>query len=89
MGALSVVVGLIDLVGHRRHPKLIPVWPLVLATAVAFLLALTNAFVHSRDGYTAVVPTGLILSGIVVIILLSTMWAGQATAYGPRVAAVN
>jgi uncharacterized membrane protein len=31
-----------------------------------------NAFVHSRDGYTAVVPTGLMLSGSVVAVLLLT-----------------
>jgi uncharacterized membrane protein len=30
----------------------------------------TSAFVHSRDGYTAVVPTGLMLSAGVVIVLL-------------------
>jgi uncharacterized membrane protein len=36
------------------------------------LLALINAFVHSRDGYTAVVPTGLMLSTFVVIVLVLT-----------------
>ena len=36
----------------------------------ASVLSLVNAFVHSRDGYTAVVPTGLILSATVLLILL-------------------
>jgi uncharacterized membrane protein len=35
-------------------------------------VAVINAFVHSRDGYTAVVPTGLMLSACVVIVLLLT-----------------
>jgi uncharacterized membrane protein len=89
LAGLSVVAGLLDLVGHRRNPGLKPAWLRVLATAVALLIALINAFVHSRDGYTAVVPTGLILSGVVVIVLFCTMWMGGATAYGPRVGAVN
>jgi uncharacterized membrane protein len=42
------------------------------------LLSLLNAFVHSRDGYTAVVPTGLTLSALVVAILLFTAWADRA-----------
>jgi uncharacterized membrane protein len=41
------------------------------------LLALTNAFVHSRDGYTAVVPTGLMLSGIVVVVLVLTAFVAR------------
>jgi uncharacterized membrane protein len=39
-----------------------------------------NAFVHSRDGYTAVVPTGLMLSGLVIVVLLLTSWVGTALA---------
>jgi len=45
-------------------------WGRFLALAAAALLSLLNAFVHSRDGYTAVVPQGLALSAIVTIILL-------------------
>ena len=39
---------------------------------------MTNAFVHSRDGYTAVVPTGLMLSGSVIVVLLLTALVGAA-----------
>lgn len=47
-------------------------WPRVAGYAVAVGLAVINAFVHSRDGYTAVVPTGLMLSASVVTVLLLT-----------------
>ena len=40
------------------------------AWAVSFL----NAMVHSRDGWTAVVPDGLILSAMVVILLFLRSW---------------
>lgn len=49
-----------------------------LGYVAAVLLSLLNVFVHSRDGYTAVVPLGLTLSTIVVIILMSTSFAGWA-----------
>jgi uncharacterized membrane protein len=41
----------------------------VLLTAAA-LVSLVNAFVHSRDAYTAVVPQGLALSTITMALLL-------------------
>ena len=44
-------------------------WHIIL-TIAAWLLALLNAFVHSRDGWTAVVPQGLILSGVVALLML-------------------
>jgi uncharacterized membrane protein len=45
------------------------------------LLSLINAFVHSRDGYTAVVPTGLTLSGLVLVIVLLMGLMGSTGAY--------
>jgi uncharacterized membrane protein len=42
------------------------------------LLSLINVFVHSRDGYTAVVPTGLTLSALVVVVLIITGSLGSA-----------
>jgi len=45
---------------------------------LAVLLALTNAFVHSHDGYTAVVPTGLTLSALVVVVLVLTALVARA-----------
>ena len=48
---------------------------------MALVLAIVNAFVHSRDAYTSVVPTGLILSALVVLILLVTGWAGSGMVY--------
>jgi uncharacterized membrane protein len=56
-------------------------WLRVVGYAVALCLAVINAFVHSRDGYTAVVPSGLMLSASVVIVLLL---AEMATALANR-----
>lgn len=79
MAALAVIAGVIELAAGRQRPA----WPRVFGFALAALLSLVNAFVHSRDGYTAVVPTGLTLSAVVVVIVLATASMGWALTY-PR-----
>jgi uncharacterized membrane protein len=83
MAGLATIAYAIDLAGGRQIDR--PVWPRVIGYALAVLLSLMNAFIHSRDGYTAVVPTGLMLSGLVIVVLLLTSWAGAALANRPRV----
>ena len=76
MAGLATIAYVIDLAGRRRIDR--PAWPRAIGYAIAVLLALTNAFVHSRDGYTAVVPTGLMLSALVVIVLVLTALVARA-----------
>jgi uncharacterized membrane protein len=83
MAGLATIAYVIDLAGRRRIDR--PVWPRVIGYTIAVLLALVNAFVHSRDGYTAVVPTGLMLSGLVVVVLLLTAWISMALANRHRI----
>jgi uncharacterized membrane protein len=83
LAGIAVIACLIDLVGRRNIEN--PAWPGVVGYAVAVLLSLINAFVHSRDGYTAVVPTGLMLSGSVVVVLLLTASTGMALANRSRI----
>jgi uncharacterized membrane protein len=83
MAGLTTIAYAIDLAAGKQIDR--PAWPRVVGYALAVLLSLMNAFVHSRDGYTAVVPTGLMLSGIVVVVLLLTSWVGTTLANRPRV----
>jgi uncharacterized membrane protein len=76
-----VIAGLIDFFGDRRIRALRAAWIHGLGNAVALALAILNAFIHTRDAYTSVVPTGLILSGLVVLILLVTGWNGWEMVY--------
>ena len=71
-----VLAGLIDFFGERKIRHMPGAWIHGLGNGVALILSIWNAFVHSRDAYTSVVPTGLILSGVVVLILLVTGWNG-------------
>ena len=70
VAALAIIAYAIDLATGRKIDR--PAWPAVVGYALAVVLSLINALVHSRDGYTAVVPTGLMLSVVVVIVLLLT-----------------
>lgn len=68
----SILFGAIDWLMSRRadgaRGSLLHMVPALLA----WVLGLLNAFVHSRDGWTAVVPEGIILSAIVALLMLAT-----------------
>ncbi len=81
MGTLAAITGLIDFFSDRLVRAQWPAWPHMLGNVLVMLLSLLNAFVHSRDAWTSVVPTGLILSAVVVLILLFTGWFGWSMVY--------
>ena len=83
VAGFTVVAYVIDLLAGRQIDR--PALPRAVGYALAVLLSLVNAFVHSRDGYTAVVPAGLTLSGLVIVVLLVTARVGAALANRTRV----
>ncbi|WEK45737.1 MAG: DUF2231 domain-containing protein [Candidatus Andeanibacterium colombiense] len=79
-GVLAGLFGLIDfLLGGRARPRI--GWFHLLGNAAILLLALLNSFVHARDGWTSVVPTGLTLSVITVLLLVVTGFLGHRMTY--------
>jgi|SRR6266550_1763833 uncharacterized membrane protein len=83
MAGLATIAYVIDFASGRQIDR--PAWPGVIGYALAVFLSLMNAFVHSRDGYTAVVPTGLMLSALVVVVLSLTAWIDWALSNRDRV----
>ena len=81
VSVLVVIAGVVDFFGERRIRALPQAWIHGLGNGLALILAIFNAFVHSRDAYTSVVPTGLILSALVVAILVVTGWNGWDMVY--------
>jgi uncharacterized membrane protein len=80
---LAMIAGLVDLVfADHRIRQLRSAWIHALGNGPVVALSLINVLVHSRDGYTAVVPTGIILSGVVVLIMV---WRGAEMIYRHRV----
>lgn len=70
---IAAIVFIVELLMHRVGAI---AWPRFVAFAVVGVLGLVNAFVHSRDAYTAVVPQGITLSAIVTLILLAVGLTG-------------
>jgi uncharacterized membrane protein len=85
VAVFAVIAGFIDFLGDRRIRDLRAVWIHAIGNAIALVLSIFNVLVHSRDGYTSVVPTGLALSALVVLILLVTGWQGWSMVYRHRV----
>ena len=72
-GAAALVVGLVASLIRRIRPA----WWALLCGIVVLLLATINSFVHTADGWTAVVPYGLTLSVLTVLMMLVTAWFGR------------
>jgi uncharacterized membrane protein len=81
VAVFAASAGLIDFFSDQRIRDLRPARIHAVGNTVALILAIFNALIHTRDAYTSVVPTGLILSALVVVILLITGWNGWALVY--------
>lgn len=79
MGVVAAIAGIVDALltrGVRRDRSRLH----AILTVATFVVAILNGFVHSRDGWTSVVPGGLILSAITAALVLVTSWLGYAAA---------
>ncbi|WP_028969964.1 DUF2231 domain-containing protein [Sphingomonas sp. URHD0057] len=70
-GAIGAIVLLID--GVRGAVTWAPFGLLVLTWIVEFI----NSLIHARDGWTAVVPLGLILSIVASLLILIAGWLNR------------
>jgi uncharacterized membrane protein len=85
MAALAAAVGLIDVLGEPRIRALNDAWWHAGGNVVAVLIALYHLYLRYTSGDAAIVPTGLILSLIVVLLLLFNGWKGWNLVYRYRV----
>ena len=89
MGFLAAIAGLIDFLSNRLIRAQWPAWPHMLGNLLVLILATLNMLIHTRDGWTSVVPWGLTLSTAVVVILFFTGWMGWSLVYRQRVGVVS
>ncbi len=80
-GVLAGLAGLTDFLGNRLIRSQAPAWPHLLGNLLVLLLSFFNLMIYTRDGWTSVVPTGIVLSIVVVLILPITGWLGWALVY--------
>lgn len=80
----AAVAGVLMIIDLARLPQLRSTlgWAafglLVLSGIVEFI----NSLIHARDGWTAVVPTGLILSAIGAVLIATYGWLWHESRYG-------
>ncbi|MBV9829706.1 MAG: DUF2231 domain-containing protein [Alphaproteobacteria bacterium] len=78
-GVVAAIAGLVSLVRRRRDLARRSVWPAVLGSVLVLAIGFLNNLVHSRDGWTSVMPLGLALSVITVLVVLMTVWLAVGT----------
>jgi len=85
MAALAALAGLTDVLGEARIRSLGTVWWHAGGNVLVVLIELYNWYSRFTHGPIAVVPSGLVLSLVVVCILLFTGWKGWEMVYRHRV----
>jgi uncharacterized membrane protein len=78
MGCVALLFGVIANLLPRNDDAPHIEWAHTGTLLVVLILAFFNNLVHARDGWTSVVPWGLILSALMVLIMLSTPWLTAA-----------
>ncbi len=82
---LSILFALIGHFGKRSHGnKTLGIAHGVISISI-FIVELFNSFIHARDGWTSVVPTGLTLSVIAVILIAINGFVGWRLERDPAV----
>ena len=83
--AFAAVTGLIEVFGDDRVRNLSDTRLHAASNAIALLIALYNWYSRFEHGSSAIVPTGVVLSGIVVLILVFAGWKGGEMVFRHRV----
>jgi uncharacterized membrane protein len=85
MGLLAAAAGFTDFVGDRRIRALRHAWQHMLGNVTAMLLAAFNLLLRWRDAADGIVPTGLVVSAAVALLLAFTGWRGGDLVFRHRV----
>lgn len=85
MAALAALAGLTDFLGDRRIRALSAAWHHLIGNVTAVVLELINLWERHSVGNGFVIPTGLILSAVVTLLLLYNGWRGWEMVYRHRV----
>ncbi|MBB3947278.1 putative membrane protein [Rhizobium skierniewicense] len=75
-GGLALLAGFVDLFRVRTRPMRPSLFSIVLFIGM-LVLALLNSLVHAGDGWTAVVPYGLLISTMTFVVALTTVAASS------------
>lgn len=89
MAALAAVAGIVDFLGDEQIRDISDAWRHGIGNVLLVLIQLYNWYSRYTGGAEAVIPTGLVLSLIVVLGLLYTGWKGWGMIYKHHVAVTD
>lgn len=75
-GGVAILAGFVDLLRRRTRPTR-PSFFAIILFLVMLVLAFVNSLVHAGDGWTAVVPYGLLLSAVTFVVALMAVAASS------------
>jgi uncharacterized membrane protein len=81
MALLAAVFGFIDFFGSPRIRDISHAWQHMFANLLAVVVAAVNFVLRIGGNADSVLPTGIVLSGITVLILLFSGWRGGDLIY--------
>jgi len=74
--SIALIFAIIDL--FRPHQRARGVIPYFLVLLAVWIVGFVNALIHARDAWASM-PTGLILSIVVVVLACAAVWLGFRT----------
>lgn len=80
-GVVAALVGAVDFLFRSKARAPGAAWPHAVGGVAALILAFVNSLVHAHDGWTGVVPYGLVLSAVTVLVLAVSDWFGRAMVF--------
>lgn len=86
---LAAIGGFTDFLGDRQIRQIGKAWQHMIGNLVAVAISVANLLVHMRDGAAAVIPLGVILSGLVALLLVFTGWLGGEMVFRHRVGVIE
>jgi uncharacterized membrane protein len=88
-GVAAAVFGLVDFLFIRRVRALRAAWFHFIGNGAVLLLTLWNLAIRLDGAAAPILPTGLLISAAVVVLLLFTGWYGGELAYRYKIGAVD
>jgi uncharacterized membrane protein len=80
-GVLAALAGAVDFLFRPAVRASAVAWAHAIGSVIVLTLAIVNSFVHAADGWTGVVPYGLMLSAVTVLVMVVSNWFGRALAF--------
>ena len=81
MALLAALAGFVDFFGDRRVQKISDAWQHMIGNLAAVALNAVNFYLRYDDPAASIAPTGVVLSGVVVLLLLFNGWKGWNLVY--------